>query len=582
MAARRCSNCDTPLSAQVRFCPECGISLLLPDKCRYCGTPLLPDERFCGECGREVRPVSTPEAVDTAEPGPPGPPPAEPEPQVVQEPPPVVIPPPISASIEPFPPPPVPRRKLPWMWISLAMIAIAVLIVLCSLLVVPKLIQPPTPTPSTLPSWVGTHTETPGPAAAGPTVTSTETKRTTASTVQNTATPLPTVTQVPPTFTSTPVDSSTPTPPFTVTPEAWPGKEYTIQPGDWLTTIAQREYDDPLAYWAIVYYTNLRCQTETRFTCIESPDEIDVGWLIYLPSAQEDQENEARQFAQMPPCNPASVTGDIEVIGSSTVYLLTDQMARLFKAAGFGGNVSVEETGTGGGFDLFCGQGQADIVNASRAIKDDELAQCRTAGREPLAFQVGTDALPIVVSQQNTFAQNLTLEQLKLLFTTATLWSDVDPAWPAEPIERLVPTQNHGTFDIFSDLVLDGDASTLLNADKLTMNDDMGFLVFSIQRSPYAVGFFGYAYYRDNSDVLRAISINGIEPRQETADSGTYPLLRPLFIYSTADIMQEKPQVDMFVNCYLRNVRQEILGVGYFLPDQERFITAIQTYLDAR
>jgi len=102
-----------------------------------------------------------------------------------------------------------------------------------------------------------------------------------------------------------------------------------------------------------------------------------------------------------------------------------------------------------------------------------------------------------------------------------------------------------------------------------------------VQGSPYAVAYFGYAYYVENQDTLKVVSIEGVEPSGANVENGSYPLARPLFIYSSANIMQEKLQVADFINFYLTYVNEEVLDVGYFPASEEALNAARQTYLDA-
>lgn len=261
---------------------------------------------------------------------------------------------------------------------------------------------------------------------------------------------------------------------------------------------------------------------------------------------------------------PDAVSGDIVTAGSSTVFPLSERMKQRFEEEGFTGVITIDSIGSGGGYERFCVNGETDISNASRAIKDSEVESCRAIGREPLEFRVGTDALSVVVSQENDFVTDLTLEELALIFSTAELWSDVRPEWPAEPIQRFIPGTDSGTFDYFVEEIFDNDDAPILAAANTQMSEDDNVLVQGVQGSPYAIGFFGFAYYQENADTLKVLSLNGVAPTAETAESGEYPISRPLFIYSTAQIMQEKPQVAAFIYFYLTNVNDEILDVGYF------------------
>ena len=154
-----------------------------------------------------------------------------------------------------------------------------------------------------------------------------------------------------------------------------------------------------------------------------------------------------------PIISPQTVSGEILAAGSSTVFPLTTQMAERFQAEGFSGEVDIESIGSSAGIRRFCIEGDTDIANASRPIKNTEVDLCREIKRKPVEFRVGTDALAVVVSQENDFSTELTSEQLRQVFTTAEFWSDVDPSWPDEPIERFIPGADSGTLDFFAETV---------------------------------------------------------------------------------------------------------------------------------
>lgn len=275
---------------------------------------------------------------------------------------------------------------------------------------------------------------------------------------------------------------------------------------------------------------------------------------------------------------PDAVTGDIVTAGSSTVFPLSERMKQRFEEEGFAGKITVDSIGTGAGFERFCKTGEIDIANASRAIKDSEVESCKAlaAPREPVAFQVGIDALSVVVSKENDFVTDVTLAELAAIFSTAEKWSDVRADWPAEPIQRFIPGTDSGTFDYFVEAVMapanmvDGKADlaagekAILAAKNTQASEDDNVLVQGIEGSKYAIGFFGFAYYQENAEKLTVLSVEGVAPTAETAEKGTYKISRPLFVYSTAKIMQEKPQVAAFIYFYITAVTDEIQDVGYF------------------
>jgi phosphate transport system substrate-binding protein len=293
-------------------------------------------------------------------------------------------------------------------------------------------------------------------------------------------------------------------------------------------------------------------------------------------------EPSAAPLAQFSPLN---VTGDIITAGSSTVFPLSERMSERFRDEGFVGNITVDSIGTGAGFERFCGTEstapETDISNASRAIRDTEIATCETNGRTPVEFRVGTDALAIVVSQENDFLTDVTLEQLAAIFSTAVNWSDVDPSWPGEPIQRFSPGSDSGTYDYFVEVVLGDDATLLEGSANTQYSEDDNVLVQGVLGSPNAIGYFGYAYYSENTDTLKILSVDGVVPSDITVDDGSYPLSRPLFIYSASDIMLEKAQVAAFIHFYLTFVNEEVVDVGYFPASDQALQVSWDSFWEA-
>lgn len=284
----------------------------------------------------------------------------------------------------------------------------------------------------------------------------------------------------------------------------------------------------------------------------------------------------------LPDVNPAEVQGDIIIAGSSTVFPLAERIAERFREEGYAGNLTIDSIGSGAGFERFCQTAETDIASASRPIREGEVEACRAAGRDPIEFRVGTDALAVVVSRDNAFIEGLTLEELAAVFSgEAERWSDVNAEWPDEPILRFSPGTDSGTFDYFVEEVLDKDAEALLTAPNLQLSEDDNILVRGVLGSPYAIGYFGYAYYQENEGQLRALAIDGVEPSGASVEDSSYPLARPLFIYSAASIMRGKPQVAAFTNYFLQTVDDEIGIVGYFPASEEALNEARQSWLRA-
>ena len=293
---------------------------------------------------------------------------------------------------------------------------------------------------------------------------------------------------------------------------------------------------------------------------------------------------EGGAMVELPEVNPLDVTGDIITAGSSTVFPLTEAMANRFIDEGYAGNITIDSIGTGAGFERFCVTGETDISNASRAIEEDEIASCAAISREPIEFRVGTDALAVVINPENTWVTDLTVEQVAKLFSVDVVnWSDVDPSWPAEPVLRFSPGTDSGTYDYFVEAVMEetfGDegAAKLLDAGNLQLSEDDNVLSQGVAGEKNGIGYFGYAFYEENAGSLKLATINGVEGNAEDVENGTYPLARPLFIYSDATVIAEKPQVAAFINFYLTYVNEEIIGAGYF-PASEEALTEAKSHL---
>ena len=312
--------------------------------------------------------------------------------------------------------------------------------------------------------------------------------------------------------------------------------------------------------------------------CGRSDDEADTA---SEPAAVEKSLAAAESMAGLPEVNPLEVTGDIITAGSSTVFPLSEAMAERFKDEGYPDNITVDSIGSGAGFERFCVAGESDISNASRPIKDSERESCRAINRIPIEFRVGTDALAVTVSKDNDFIDNLTMEQLALAFSSAVTWADVNPEWPDEPIQRFSPGTDSGTFDYFVEVVFDKDKKPILSADAIQLSEDDNVLVQGVTGSPYAIGYFGYAYYQENAEALKIVAVNSVQATAENVDNASYPLARPLFIYSDAGIIAEKPQVAAFINFYLTYAIEEVERVGYFPAEASVLEAARQSLLNA-
>jgi phosphate transport system permease protein len=246
----------------------------------------------------------------------------------------------------------------------------------------------------------------------------------------------------------------------TPTAETVESREYGLARPLYIYSTAEIMQEKPQVAAFINYYlTHVNAQIEEVGYFPASQVAIDgamLSWLDAMGAGAGGSET-----VSWPTVDPARSAGDIVMAGSSTVLPLSQRLADRFQAAGFAGAISIDSIGSTAGFRRFCVQGDTDIANASRAIKQAELELCKKIQRKPIEFRVGSDAIALVVSAENDFMTEVTAEQLRQIFTTAETWSDVDPRWPNEPIERYVPGADSGTLDFFVETVFNRELKDL-------------------------------------------------------------------------------------------------------------------------
>ncbi|KOO52149.1 PstS family phosphate ABC transporter substrate-binding protein [Viridibacillus arvi] len=261
--------------------------------------------------------------------------------------------------------------------------------------------------------------------------------------------------------------------------------------------------------------------------------------------------------------------GKIAGDGSSTVAPIMEAIVEEYTAVQPKVQVSVGVSGTGGGFEKFIA-GETAFSNASREIKEEEAAKLKEAGIDYTEMKIGYDGLSIVVNKENDWIEDLTVEQLKQIWTEdgkEKKWSDIDPSWPKEKIVYYSPGTDSGTYDYFDEVILDGKDL----AKKATLSEDDNVLVQGVEGDKNAIGFFGYAYYLANKDNLKIVKVGGIEPTNETIKSGEYsPLSRPLFIYVKNSEVKENAAFYNFMKYALENAGDMAEAVGYVrTPDED-------------
>ena len=268
--------------------------------------------------------------------------------------------------------------------------------------------------------------------------------------------------------------------------------------------------------------------------------------------------------------------------GSSTVGPYITSAAEGFRDES-GVNVTVGISGTGGGFERFC-RGETDLSSASRPIKDEEAEICEENGVEYLELQVANDALTVVVNPENDWATCLTVDELNEIWkpgSTVDSWQDVRDSFPDEPLELFGPGTDSGTFDYFTDAVNGEEGASRTD---FQASEDDNVIVQGVKGTPGGLGYFGFSYFEENQDTLKALEIdNGsgcVAPSAESAQVGEYaPLARPLFVYAKTEAL-ERAEVEDFLRYMLDNER-EIAERAQFVPLNETQIQENLAKLDA-
>lgn len=264
------------------------------------------------------------------------------------------------------------------------------------------------------------------------------------------------------------------------------------------------------------------------------------------------------------------LSGSVRIDGSSTVFPISEAVAEEFSTEASGVRANVAFSGTGGGFEKFC-RGEIEIADASRPIEDDEVAACAAEGIDDIVeIQVAIDALTVMVHPDNDWVTCLTVEEISNIFRTGgfTNWNQVRPDFPDRPINFYYPGTDSGTFDYFVEAIIEGVDDTYTHRGDGSSSEDDNIILQGIEGDPDAIGYFGFAYFQEAGDELKAVEIDGgegcVAPSFEAALDGTYqPLSRPLFIYTSETLLTERPEVLGFTKFYLENSAALVEEVGY-------------------
>ena len=275
----------------------------------------------------------------------------------------------------------------------------------------------------------------------------------------------------------------------------------------------------------------------------------------------------------------------VKIDGSSTVFPVTEAVAEDFQKAKKGSvRVTVGISGTGGGFKKFC-RGETDISDASRPILKKEMEDCAKAGIKYVELPVAFDALTVVVNPKNTFINQLTVAELKKMWEPAAQgkvmkWKDVNPAWPDAPLKLFGPGADSGTFDYFTEAV---NGKSKSSRGDFTASEDDNVLVQGVTQDVNALGYFGYAYYAENTAKLKAVPVvnpkgKAVLPSMDNVINGSYePLSRPIFIY-VSEKAYERAEVKKFVEFYMKHGAKLSREVKY-VPLPEKAYTGNMDHL---
>jgi phosphate transport system substrate-binding protein len=285
------------------------------------------------------------------------------------------------------------------------------------------------------------------------------------------------------------------------------------------------------------------------------------------------------------------LSGDISITGSSTVFPLATAVAEDFTAPEDEGgaghtdvNIDIQSTGSGGGFENFFCPGDSDINNASRPIKESEMSNCQDNDVEPHEIKVATDALTVVINNDNDWATGMTVDELTQIWGPDApddqVWADINSDWPDEEIERYGAAETSGTFDYFTETIMGEEGA---HTQDYEPTEDDRSIVTGVQGSQYAIGYFGFSYYYNNPDAVTAVAIDDgdgpVEPSLETASAGEYtPLSRPLFTYPNKNRLSED-HIAEFCRYFVEQsgVEDVVAGeVGYVPNSQETVETELE------
>ncbi|MCT4571832.1 PstS family phosphate ABC transporter substrate-binding protein [Bacillus thuringiensis] len=263
-------------------------------------------------------------------------------------------------------------------------------------------------------------------------------------------------------------------------------------------------------------------------------------------------------------------TGEVRVDGSSTVFPIIEAVAEVYTKVHPDVKISISISGTGGGFNRFS-KGEVDINNASRVMKQVEKNEMKKNSIQFTPFEVANDGLTIVVNRHNTWVDDMSVDELRLLWSEngrEKRWSQIHSTWPREQVKFYAPGVDSGTYDYFQNVILQNHRIV----KKVSLSEDDQVIMQGVMNDKHAIAFVGYAYYMANRDKVKAIKVNGVFPTKETIQSGKYkPLSRPLLAYVNNASIRNKMNVANYVEFMIQHVGNLAEEVGYVKLRKEKY-----------
>ena len=281
------------------------------------------------------------------------------------------------------------------------------------------------------------------------------------------------------------------------------------------------------------------------------------------------------------PSTPVASSGDVKIDGSTTVFPISEELTDAFRDVDSNFSATVGKVGTGSGFKKFIG-GEIDITGASRQIKEDEDAKLKAAGIEYLEIPIAYDGVSVVVNPENNWATDLKVADLQKAFapdSTVTTWKDINPAWPGDKINFYGPSENHGTFEYFTEIVIGKKGEIRKDYQA---SQEYTAVIQSIAGDKNGIGYVGFNYYDENKDKVKASTVDGVGPTSATIEDGSYkPLSRPLFLYVSKKAYDGNSKVKAFVDYAISDAGLEAVSVAKYVKLPADAIEAVRKRVQA-